>query len=224
MHLHQQSQSSNAPSTVQSSHATSSSVQTSHVPSPTLQSSQPVLVSSSSAYEFGSQPYLEQKMCHREASQQLSSIPQIDAKYGYDSQPTNYVMPGENLVSMPVHGHVTPQVSLGDMGYQVQDSEVSINEFIMTQAHSDSSQIIREEVDKIHDGNLSPLADQSVTSTNPRSKGPQTIMNGLLNLKENPIKAISNVQPTPSVCVSEHGDILMDINDWFPRDLLSDIF
>ncbi|KAK8505474.1 hypothetical protein V6N12_065926 [Hibiscus sabdariffa] len=128
MHLHQQSQSSNAPSTVQSSHATSSSVQTSHVPSPTLQSSQPVLVSSSSAYEFGSQPYLEQKMCHREASQQLSSIPQIDAKYGYDSQPTNYVMPGENLVSMPVHGHVTPQVSLGDMGYQVQDSEVSINE------------------------------------------------------------------------------------------------
>ncbi|KAK8505475.1 hypothetical protein V6N12_065927 [Hibiscus sabdariffa] len=89
----------------------------------------------------------------------------------------------------------------------------------MTQAHSDSSQIIREEVDKIHDGNLSPLADQSVTSTNPRSKGPQTIMNGLLNLKENPIKAISNVQPTPSVCVSEHGDILMDINDCpFPGD------
>ncbi|KAL4382980.1 hypothetical protein GQ457_15G016540 [Hibiscus cannabinus] len=351
-------QSSNAPSTVQSSHATSSSVQTSHVPSPTLQSSQPVLVSSSSAYESGSQPYLEQKMCHGEASQQLSSIPQINGKYGYGSQPSNYVMPGENLVSMPVHVNITPQVSLGDIGYQVQDSEVSINEvklkrdspapkiaepekersldkvpsikepklkrdaslpkisetekvqvlekdynvpsnayessvanyissaetsitipmpdidssscmqkfskrprklgrlvvpevitewrknveddcfytssglftssvrgskadlndfcclepsvipqrvfhseripreqaemnrlsnyddsfwsqFLMTHAHSDSSQIIREEVDKIHDGNLSPLADQSVTSTNPRSKGPQTIMNGL---------------------------------------------
>ncbi|KAK8976467.1 hypothetical protein V6N11_013880 [Hibiscus sabdariffa] len=136
-------------------------------------------------------------MCHREASQQLSSIPQIDAKYGYDSQPTNYVMPGENLVSMPVHGHVTPQVSLGDMGYQVQDSEVSINEFIMTQAHSDSSQIIREEVDKIHDGNLSPLADQSVTSTNPRSKGPQTIMNGLLNLKVRMSQNFYGISPFP---------------------------
>ncbi|KAK8557754.1 hypothetical protein V6N13_008143 [Hibiscus sabdariffa] len=487
-------QSSNAPSTVQSSHATSSSVQTSHVPSPTLQSSQSVLVSSSSAYESGSQPYLEQKMCHGEASQQLSSTPQIDGKYGYGSQPSNYVMPGENLVSMPVHGHVTPQVSLADMGYKVQDPEVSINEvklkrdssapkitepekewsldkvppikepkmkrdaslpkisetekvwvsekdynvpsnaydssvanhissaetsvtilvpdidssslhaksfkktqeagqnlvasevitewrknveddrfytssgpftsgaggseadpndfcclepsvipqrvfhseripreqaemnrlsksddsfgsqFLMTQAYSDSSQLIRE-VDKIHDGNLSPLADQSVTSANLRSKDPQTVMNGLAEFErykgfadktisniseeiesikekselkqvsvkntadeeaaglnhptssqktyvkhledpslkpsaferiekdenkntgnhsqghntplvwaENPIKATSNVQPTPSVCVSEHGDILIDINDRFPRDLLSDIF
>ncbi|XP_038995426.1 uncharacterized protein LOC120119690 isoform X1 [Hibiscus syriacus] len=454
-------QSSNAVSSmVQSSHAPSSAVQTSHVPSPTLQSSQPVL-------------------------------------YGYGSQPSNHVMPGENLVSVPVHGHVNPQVALADMGFQVQDLEASIKEvklkrdssapkttesekvrsldkvppmkepkmkrdaslpkisetekvrmsekdysvpsnaygssvanrissveasvtisvpdigssllpaknlkktqeavqnlvapevlsegrknveddhfhpssgpftsgasgseadpndfvclegsvmpqrvfhseripreqaemnrlsksddsfgsqFLMTQAHSDSSQIIREAVDMIHDGNLSPQADhQSVTSANPGSKNPRTVMDGLaeferykgfadkiisnfseevpestkekselkqvsvkttadeeaaglnhstasqrtsvkhledpsfspsdfeqmekgenkntgnhsqghnqpLVLAENPIRATSNVRPTPSVSASEHGDILIDINDRFPRDLLSDIF
>ncbi|KAK8629818.1 hypothetical protein V6N13_078644 [Hibiscus sabdariffa] len=499
-------QSSNASlSTVQSSHAPSSSVQTSHVTSPTLQTSQPVMVSSSSTYESSSQPYLEQKMRHGEASQQLFSTPQIDGKsnvplslpsqYGYGSQPSNYVMPGENLVSVPVHGHVSPQVGLVEMGFQVQDPEVSIkgvklkrdsstpkinepekvrsldkvppmkepkmkrdaslskisetekvrmsekdcsvpsnaydssvanhistegasvtisvpdigssslpaknfkrtqeavqnlvtpevvsegrknveddhfytssgpftsgaagseadpndfsclepsvipqrvfhseripreqaemnrlsksddsfgSQFLITQVHSDSSQIIREAIDKIHDGNLSPQADQSVTSANPASKTPRTVMDGLAEFErykgfadkiiynisevglestkekselkqvsvkgtvveeaaglnhpkesqrtsvkhledlsfrpsdieqiekdeskntrnhsqghnqplawaENPIREASNIQPTP-VYASEHGDILIDINDRFPRDLLSDIF
>ncbi|XP_038996059.1 uncharacterized protein LOC120120488 isoform X2 [Hibiscus syriacus] len=467
-------QSSNAPaSTVQSSNAPSSSVQPSHVPSPTLPSSQPVSVSSSSANESSSQPYFEQKMHHGEANQQLSSTPQIDGKYGHGSQPSKYAMPGENLVSKPVHGHVTPQVGLADMSFHVQDPEVSIKEvklkrdsstpkitepeklrpldkvspikepkmkrdaslpkisetekvqvsekdysvasnaydgsvanhisseeasvtvsvtdigsyslpakkikktqeagqnlvapevvtegrknveddlsclepsvipqrvfhseripreqaemnrlsksddsfgsqLILTQAHSDSSQIIGEAVDRIHDGNLSPQADQSVASTNSRSKNPQTVMDGLdeferykgfsdeiisnisedrlestneqselkqvslkntadeeaaglnhptasqrisvkhledLSLKlsdfeqigkdenkntgnhsqghnpplvweENPIRTTFNVQPTP-VCASEHGDIVIDINDRFPHDLLSDIF
>ncbi|MBA0562322.1 hypothetical protein Golob_007377, partial [Gossypium lobatum] len=36
--------------------------------------------------------------------------------------------------------------------------------------------------------------------------------------------ATSTVPPAASVCSSEHGDILIDINDRFPRDLLSDIF
>ncbi|KAL1066251.1 hypothetical protein V6Z11_D12G051100 [Gossypium hirsutum] len=440
-------------------HAPSSTVQSSHAPSSTLQSSQPVL-------------------------------------YSYGSQPSNYVVPGESLVSMPVQGHVTPQVGLADMGFQVQDPEVSIKEvklkrdssapkiaepekvrsldkapptkepkmkrdaslpkisetekvrisekeysvpsnardssvanhifseeasvtmsvpdtvsssfpaknfkktqeavqnvvlpevvtegrknveddhfytasgpftsgaggseadpndfsclepsvipqrvfhseripreqaemnrlsksddsfgsqFLMSQAHSDPSQIIREAVDKIHDGNLSPQADQSVQSANPRSKNPRTVMDGLAEFEnykgfadkiisniseeglestkekselkqvsvkstvdeaavglnhptagqrtsvkhlddpslkpsdferiekdenknagnhtkghnqplvwaENPTRATSTVPPAASVCSSEHGDILIDINDRFPRDLLSDIF
>ncbi|XWS55387.1 hypothetical protein CRYUN_Cryun10bG0169900 [Craigia yunnanensis] len=501
----------NAPSpTVQSSHAPSPTFQFSHAPSPTLQSSQPVLASLSSTYESSSQPYLEQKVHHGEASQQLSSTPQIDGKsnvplsaplqYGYGSQPSNYVTPGESLISMPFHGHVTPQAGLADknmyMGFQVQDPELSIKEvklkrdssapkiiepekvrsldnalptkepkmkrdtslpkinetekirmsekeysvpsnayessvpnhiskeeasvtisvpdigsplspaknfkktqeavqnlvapevategrknieddhfytaggpftsegggseadpndfgllepsvisqrvfhseripreqaemnrlsksndsfgsqFLMTQARSDSSQPIPESVDKIHDGNLPPQADQFVTSANPLSKIPQTVMDGLAQFEkhkdfadkissniheeghestkqkselkevtvkssvdeeaaglnhpsasqgtsvkhledpslkpsdfeqiekdeskntrshskgheqplvwaENPIKATSNVQPAASVGTSEHGDILIDINDRFPRDLLSDIF
>ncbi|XP_022762624.1 uncharacterized protein LOC111308526 isoform X2 [Durio zibethinus] len=503
-------QSSHAPSpAVQSSHAPSPTAQSSHAPSPTLQSSQPVWASSSSTYESSSQPYSEQKMCHGEASQQPSSTPQVDGKsnvplsapfqYGYGSQPSKYVTPGENLVSMPFHGHVTPQTGLADekmyMGFQVQDPEVSIKEvklkrdssapkitepekvrsldkapptkepkmkrdtslpkinetekirmsekeysvpsnaydssvpnhiskeeasviisvpdigspllpaknfkktqeamqnsvapevvtegrknvdddhfctsggpftsggggseadpndfsrlepsvipqrvfhseripreqaemnrlsksddsfgsqFLMTQAHSDSSQPIIESVDKIHDGNLAPQAEQPVTSANPLSKNPQTVMDGLTEFEkykdfaykiisnipeeglestkqkselkqvsvkstadeaaglnhptasqgtsvkhledpslkpsdferiekdenkntgnhtkgheqtlvwaENSIRATSNVQPTTSVGTSEHGDILIDINDRFPRDLLSDMF
>ncbi|TYI49668.1 hypothetical protein E1A91_D12G051100v1 [Gossypium mustelinum] len=485
-------------------HAPSSTVQSSHAPSSTLQSSQPVLVSSSNTYESSSQPCSEAKMRHGEVSQ--SSTPQMDGKsnvplspplqYSYGSQPSNYVMPGESLVSMPVQGHVTPQVGLADMGFQVQDPEVSIKEvklkrdssapkiaepekvrsldkapptkepkmkrdaslpkisetekvrisekeysvpsnahdssvanhifseeasvtmsvpdtvsssfpaknfkktqeavqnvvlpevvtegrknveddhfytasgpftsgaggseadpndfsclepsvipqrvfhseripreqaemnrlsksddsfgsqFLMSQAHSDPSQIIREAVDKIHDGNLSPQADQSVQSANPRSKNPRTVMDGLAEFEnykgfadkiisniseeglestkekselkqvsvkstvdeaavglnhptagqrtsvkhlddpslkpsdferiekdenknagnhtkghnqplvwaENPTRATSTVPPAASVCSSEHGDILIDINDRFPRDLLSDIF
>lgn len=41
-------------------------------------------------------------------------------------------MPGETLVSMPFHGHVSPQTGLADekmyMGFQVQDPEASIKE------------------------------------------------------------------------------------------------
>ncbi|KAG4168804.1 hypothetical protein ERO13_A12G047900v2 [Gossypium hirsutum] len=117
-------------------HAPSSTVQSSHAPSSTLQSSQPVLVSSSNTYESSSQPCSEAKMRHGEVSQ--SSTPQMDGKsnvplspplqYSYGSQPSNYVMAGESLVSMPVQGHVTPQVGLADMGFQVQDPEVSIKE------------------------------------------------------------------------------------------------
>ncbi|PPD92741.1 hypothetical protein GOBAR_DD10301 [Gossypium barbadense] len=336
-------------------HAPSSTVQSSHAPSSTLQSSQPVLVSSSNTYESSSQPCSEAKMRHGEVSQ--SSTPQMDGKsnvplspplqYSYGSQPSNYVMPGESLVSMPVQGHVTPQVGLADMGFQVQDPEVSIKEvklkrdssapkiaepekvrisekeysvpsnahdssvanhifseeasvtmsvpdtvsssfpaknfkktqeavqnvvlpevvtegrknveddhfytasgpftsgaggseadpndfsclepsvipqrvfhseripreqaemnrlsksddsfgsqFLMSQAHSDPSQIIREAVDKIHDGNLSPQADQSVQSANPRSKNPRTVMDGLAefeNYKGFADKIISNI-------------------------------
>ncbi|KAL1133649.1 hypothetical protein V6Z11_A12G054300 [Gossypium hirsutum] len=190
------------------------------------------------------------------------------------------------------------------------------SQFLMSQAHSDPSQIIREAVDRIHDGNLSPQADQSVQSANPRSKNPRTVMDGLAEFEnykgfadkiisniseeglestkekselkqvsvkstvdeaavglnhptagqrtsvkhlddpslkpsdferiekdenknvgnhtkghnqplvwaENPTRAISSVPPAASVCSSEHGDILIDINDRFPRDLLSDIF
>ncbi|XWS62345.1 hypothetical protein CRYUN_Cryun06bG0003100 [Craigia yunnanensis] len=499
----------NAPSpTVQSSHATSQIIQSSHVPPSTLQFSQSVLASSSSTYESVSQPFLEQKVHHGEASQRLSSIPQVDGKsnvplsaplqYGYGSKPSNYVTPGENLVSMPFHGHGTPQTGLADekmhMGFQVQDPEVSIKEvklkrdssapkitepekvqsldkapttkepkmkrdtslpkinetekilmsekeysipsnaydssvpnhiskeeasvtismpdigspllptknfkktqeamlnlvapevvtegrknieddhfytsgepcisggggseadpndfsrlepsvipqrvfhseripreqaemnrlsksddsfgsqFLMTQARSDSSLPIAESVDKIHDGNLAPQADQSITPANPLSKNPQTVMDGLAQFEkykefankissnihegleptkqkselkqvmvksgadetaglnpttasqgtsvkhlenpslkpsdfqriekdeskntgnqskgheqplvwaDNPIRATPNVQPAASDGTSEHGDILIDINDRFPRDLLSDIF
>ncbi|XVE67553.1 hypothetical protein DITRI_Ditri08aG0170100 [Diplodiscus trichospermus] len=132
----------NAPSTtVQSSHEPSTTIQFSHAPSPTLQSSQPILASSSSTYESSSQPYSEQKMHPGEASQQLSTLP-IDGKsnvpfsaplqYGYGSQPSNYLTSGENLVSMPFHGHVTPQVGLADekmyTGFQLQDPVASIKE------------------------------------------------------------------------------------------------
>ncbi|OMO92371.1 Phox/Bem1p [Corchorus olitorius] len=136
-------QSSHAPaSTVQSSHAPASTAHSSHAPSSTIQSSQPVVVSSSSTHESSSQPYLEQKVHHAEVSQQLSTTPQVDGKsnipfsaplqYGYGSQPSNYVMPGEGLVPMPFHGHVTPQAGLAEdkmhVGFQVQDPEASVKE------------------------------------------------------------------------------------------------
>ncbi|XVF00485.1 hypothetical protein REPUB_Repub04eG0005000 [Reevesia pubescens] len=504
-------QSSYTPSSAsQSSHAPSPAIQSSHAPSPTHQSSQPVLASLPSTDESSSQPYLEQKVRHGEASQQLSSTLQVDGKsnvplsaplqHGYGSQPSNYVTPRENLVSMPFHGHVTPQAGLADekmcMGFQVQDLEAPIKEvklkrdssapkitepekvrsldkapptkepkmkrdtslpkineteknrtsekeysvpsnaydssvanhiskeetsvtipvpdigspllpaknfkkaqeavqnlvapevvtdgrknieddhfytsggpftsggavseadpndfsclepsvipqrvfhseripreqaemnrlsksddsfgsqFLMTQSRSDSSQPITESVDKIHDENLAPQADQYATSAKPLSKNPQTVMDGLAEFEkyknfadkiishipeeglestkqkselkqvsfksttdeeaaglnhpkesqgtsvkhledsslkpsdferiekdesknagnhtkgheqplawaENPIRATSNVQPAAAVGTSEHGDILIDINDRFPRDLLSDIF
>ncbi|XVE94274.1 hypothetical protein REPUB_Repub01dG0267400 [Reevesia pubescens] len=128
--------------TVNEATATSSSSLTANAPSPTLQSSQPVLPSSSSTYESSSQPYTEQKVRHGDASQQLSSTPQVDGKsnvplsaplqYGYGSQISNHVTTGENLVSMPFHGHVAPQAGLADekmyVGFKVQDPEVSIKE------------------------------------------------------------------------------------------------
>ncbi|XP_007041053.2 PREDICTED: uncharacterized protein LOC18607035 [Theobroma cacao] len=124
------------------SNAPSPTVQSSQAPSPTIQTSQPVLASPSSTYASSSQPYSEPKVRHGEVSQQLSSTPQVDGKsnvplsaplqYGYGSQPSNYVMPGENLVSMPFHGHVAPQAGLADekmyMGFQVQDPEASVKE------------------------------------------------------------------------------------------------
>ncbi|GMI85179.1 hypothetical protein HRI_002187200 [Hibiscus trionum] len=459
--------------------ATSSSL-TTNAPSITVQSSQPVFASSSSTYVSSSQPYSEQKVCHGEASQQLSSTFQVDGKtsvplpaalqYGHGSQSSNYVRPGESLVSMTFHGHVTPQIAA--KGFQVQGPEVPIKEvkikrdrsapkltepekawsldkapptkeskmkrdtslpkinetekvqmsekeynapsnaydnssashisseqasisvpdsgslllpakifkmaqetmqniappdvvtegrknvedgfsclepsvtpqqvfcseripreqtemnrlsksddsfdsqFLIAQAHSDSSQIIGEAVDKIHDGNLSPQADQSVTSANPRFENPRTVMDGRAEFEnyigyaenvisnismerlesteqkselkrvsvkstadeeaaglnhptasqrtsvkhleepylkpseferiekdenkktgnhakgheqslvraEDPIRPTSNVQPAASVSTSEHGDIVIDINDRFPPDLMSDIF
>ncbi|KAL4340004.1 hypothetical protein GQ457_08G008040 [Hibiscus cannabinus] len=188
------------------------------------------------------------------------------------------------------------------------------SQFLMAQAHPDSSQIIREAVDKIHDGNLSPQADQSVTSANPRFENIRTVIDGRAEFEnykgyaekvisnverfesneqkselkqvsvkstvdeeaaglnhptasqrtsvkhleepylkpsefeqierdenkntgnhakgheqssvraEDPIKATSIVQPAASERTSEHGDILIDINDRFPPDLMSDIF
>ncbi|XP_004295498.1 PREDICTED: uncharacterized protein LOC101305739 [Fragaria vesca subsp. vesca] len=42
--------------------------------------------------------------------------------------------------------------------------------------------------------------------------------------KENPITGGGNGKPAVGVGTTEHGDILIDINDRFPRDFLSDIF
>ncbi|XVF46043.1 hypothetical protein PTKIN_Ptkin02bG0256200 [Pterospermum kingtungense] len=166
----------------------------------------------------------------------------------------------------------------GSGGSEADPSDFSHLEpsFLMTQAHSDSSQPIAESVDKVHDGNLAAQADQPVTSINLLSKNPQTVIDGLaqfenganedatgvnppassqgtfslkacdfeLNAKdeskytgnhgkgheqplvwaESPTRATSNVQPAASGGTSEHGDILIDINDRFPHDLLSDIF
>ncbi|XVF68382.1 hypothetical protein PTKIN_Ptkin10aG0201200 [Pterospermum kingtungense] len=189
------------------------------------------------------------------------------------------------------------------------------SQFLMTQARSDSSLPFSESVGKVHDGNFPPQADQSVTSANPLSKNPQTVMDGLAQFEkykdfanetgsnipeeghesnkqkselkqvtsksgvveeaaglnhpsssqgtlvkyledpslkpsdfertgkdeskntgnhdkgheqvsmqaENPIRATSNVQADASVGTSEHGDILIDIDERFPRDLLFDI-
>ncbi|XP_023519319.1 uncharacterized protein LOC111782750 [Cucurbita pepo subsp. pepo] len=44
------------------------------------------------------------------------------------------------------------------------------------------------------------------------------------SLTENPGKNVTHVEPGVGIGTSEHGDILIDINDRFPRDFLSDIF
>ncbi|KGN64468.1 uncharacterized protein LOC101217445 isoform X1 [Cucumis sativus] len=44
------------------------------------------------------------------------------------------------------------------------------------------------------------------------------------SLTENPGKNATQVEPGVGIGTSEHGDILIDINDRFPRDFLSDIF
>ncbi|XP_038876950.1 serine/threonine-protein kinase STE20 isoform X2 [Benincasa hispida] len=44
------------------------------------------------------------------------------------------------------------------------------------------------------------------------------------SLTENPGKNVTQVEPGVGIGTSEHGDILIDINDRFPRDFLSDIF
>ncbi|XP_039002525.1 uncharacterized protein LOC120128988 [Hibiscus syriacus] len=53
------------------------------------------------------------------------------------------------------------------------------SQFLTSQAHSDYSQMIREAVDNIHDGNVCPQADQSVTSANPRFEDHTIVMDGL---------------------------------------------
>ncbi|PON85953.1 Mitogen-activated protein kinase kinase kinase [Trema orientale] len=45
-----------------------------------------------------------------------------------------------------------------------------------------------------------------------------------LSWTENPITGVTRGESTAGVSTSEHGDILIDINDRFPRDFLSDIF
>ncbi|GKV24644.1 hypothetical protein SLEP1_g34229 [Rubroshorea leprosula] len=111
-------------------------------PPPTIQSTQPLLPNSSNAYESSLQPHIEPRVQYGEAGQQLSSTPQVDGKsstpvsaplqYGYGSHPSNYMTPGETLVSMPLHGHFTPQAGLVDEkvygGFQVQDPEVTVKE------------------------------------------------------------------------------------------------
>ncbi|XP_034707636.1 uncharacterized protein LOC117930914 [Vitis riparia] len=122
-----------------------------NVHSSAVQSSQPLVPNFSGAYESNSKPYQGQKMRHGEAEQHqvfpvhhLESVHDLDGRnsvpfsvqfpYGYGSQPFNYGPFGENLVHMPLHGHVTRQGGLAedqmhsDVHVHVQDLEVSAKE------------------------------------------------------------------------------------------------
>jgi tRNA A-37 threonylcarbamoyl transferase component Bud32 len=115
------------------------------------------------------------------------------------------------------------------------------SQFLLAQARNDSSQI-NELVDN---GNSVVGNQQSAVSSKPPHENPQTIEDGLAqlekykefadkisktnaNIPEVPLEA--NKQKTEqsnSIAIQgtpEHGDILIDINDRFPRDFLSDIF
>lgn len=98
--------------------------------SSTVQSSQPS-VPNLGAYESNSKPYQGQKMHHGEPEQHqmfpvphLESLHDLDGRnsvpfstqfpYGYGSQPFNYGIFGENMVQMPLHGHMTRPVGVGE--------------------------------------------------------------------------------------------------------------
>ncbi|KAA8544750.1 hypothetical protein F0562_019546 [Nyssa sinensis] len=120
---------------------------TASMPNSTNQSSQPVLPSSSYAYESNPQAYQGQMGRHGEG--ELHPLPavhprvgfhDIDAKstvltsvplqYGYGSHPSKYAPLIENLVQMPLQGQMTRQEGLAEeqpySGFHVQDSEVSV--------------------------------------------------------------------------------------------------
>ncbi|XP_044495606.1 uncharacterized protein LOC123218297 isoform X3 [Mangifera indica] len=114
------------------------------VPASTIQSSQPGLVSSSSAYQLNSQPYQGLKMHHGEASQHISStlhstesFPLIDVKgstllsaplqYDYGS---NLAIHGENSGPMPLYGQLDQPLAkeLVHGGFRAEDQEVFLKE------------------------------------------------------------------------------------------------
>ncbi|KAF8408603.1 hypothetical protein HHK36_004666 [Tetracentron sinense] len=115
------------------------------VPSLTYQSSQPMLPSSSCAYETQSQLYEDHVMPHGEADQYsisavhpLESSRDVDGRtavpssvpsqYGYSSHPSNYAPFGENSVPMPLHGLMTQQGALAEgqiyRGFRAHDPEM----------------------------------------------------------------------------------------------------
>lgn len=113
-----------------------------NAPSPAIQPAQPQLTSSSSAYGSSSHPYIEQRVHYGEVGQQVSSNPLVDGKisssvsaplqYVYGSHPPKYMIPGETVVPMPLHVHLTPQASFSDekvrSGLKAQDPEVQAKE------------------------------------------------------------------------------------------------
>ncbi|KAH8521697.1 hypothetical protein H0E87_002671 [Populus deltoides] len=115
----------------------------------TTQSSQPVLMSSSSAHESSSQPYHGQKMHHGDASQHpvssmqpMESFLQMDEKgtnplsgpiqYGFGSHLPIHAMVGENLMGVPFRMYPTQQGVLAEEkpynGFHVQNAEASVKD------------------------------------------------------------------------------------------------
>ncbi|KAF8412679.1 hypothetical protein HHK36_000647 [Tetracentron sinense] len=119
------------------------------VPSSTIQSSQPVLPSSSSAYETLSQSYQAQMMHHGEtelypfsAVHPLESfhnvdtstaiLPSVQSQYGHNSQPSNYAPVGKSSVPMPLQGLLKQPGGLTEghpySGFRVQEPEMPVRD------------------------------------------------------------------------------------------------
>ncbi|KAK9274905.1 hypothetical protein L1049_022159 [Liquidambar formosana] len=155
------------------------------VSSSTVQSSQPILPSSSSAYETHSQFYQGQMMHHGEARQ-------YPLHYGYYYHPSNFSPFGESATPMPLHELTTHQGGLKEGqpydGLRVQNPEMLVQEMKLKhdgpfQQESDPGKIHPLERDYLvpsqpFDGsvlNYFPVEEASVVVPAPEGKHQQPI-------------------------------------------------
>ncbi|OVA05563.1 Phox/Bem1p [Macleaya cordata] len=138
-------------------HASSAPLAGSQVPPSTNQSSQPMVTSSSSAYETHTQSYQGQVLHNIEAERYPFSAVHLDGRisvpstvplqYGENPHSANYAPFG---VSVPVlsHGRLTQQGGFTEghaYGFQMQDSELLVNESKPYDGKPDQTQSVENE-------------------------------------------------------------------------------
>ncbi|CAA0832225.1 Protein kinase superfamily protein with octicosapeptide/Phox/Bem1p domain [Striga hermonthica] len=138
------------------------------------------------------------------------------------------------------HSERIPREQLGLNRWSKSDESVG-PQFIICHSQSDISQQItgsvhnlaeRDEKKNIQDDTdgdkkePTHRAEQkaSVVSEKNIQDEPANLNKMNQNVENGPSEAVSQSKPSLSAGVSEHGDILIDINDRFPQDFLSDIF